>query len=32
MNPVDAPGLILYEVFEDHGGPHNGDPRCDRWK
>ena len=32
MNPFDAPGLVLYQVFEDYGVPHNGDPNRDRWK
>jgi hypothetical protein len=32
MNPLDAPGLILYEVFEEYGTPHNGDPHRNRWK
>lgn len=32
LTPRDAPGLVLYEVFEDHGVPHNGDPARDRWK
>jgi hypothetical protein len=32
MNPFDAPGLILYQVFEEYGTPHNGDPHRNRWK
>jgi Domain of unknown function (DUF4157) len=31
-NPLDAPGLVLYEVFENYAVPHNGDPARDRWK
>jgi len=31
-NPMSAPGLILFEVFENYNVPHNGDPARDRWR